>query len=299
MKKFGLLLDLLGWANKSMASPNVQLPRETKTNIAEQTIRDFGEQWTNYDNTDGYFGSTDLLVDFIQPFDAALFAGAKIADIGAGTGRHVAGLLDLEASHVYAIEPSKSVSVIERQFQGEARVSVLNVPGDQIPNNLDLDYVISIGVIHHIPEPGPVIRAAFEALKPGGKFIVWLYGKEGNRLYLAIARPLRALSSILPSRIVAALSWALEFPLRLYIAAACLSPVDLPLGEYMIQVLGRLPADKRRLVIYDQLKPAYAKYYLRSEVLKLMQQVPFSVELHHRMGYSWVAIGTKPDEEKK
>ena len=27
----------------------------------QKTIRDFGEQWTTYDNADGYFGSLSLL----------------------------------------------------------------------------------------------------------------------------------------------------------------------------------------------------------------------------------------------
>jgi hypothetical protein len=28
-------------------------------------------------------------------------------------------------------------------------------------------------------------------LKPGGKFIVWLYGREGNRVYLFFIAPIR------------------------------------------------------------------------------------------------------------
>ncbi len=266
--------------------------------LADQTIQEFGEQWTTFDNTDGYFGSTDLLVDFVKPFDATAFDGKHVADIGAGTGRFVAGLLDLGARSVVAIEPSQAVDVIRRRFGDDPRVEILNIRGDSLTDALELDYVVSIGVIHHIPEPEPVIQAAYRALKPGGKLIVWLYGKEGNRLYLAVALPLRALSRFLPSTWIAGLAWLLDLPLALYICLCRVSGLRLPLSDYMKNVLGKLAPDKRRLVIYDQLRPTYAKYYSRRDAKELMRAAPFDVELHHRMGYSWVAIGTKPEQGK-
>ena len=53
-------------------------------------------------------------------------------------------------------------------------------------------------------------------------------------------------------------------------------------------VVGRLDAAKIRLVIYDQLKPAYAKYYTCEEARALFEDAGYSdVTLHHRHGYSW------------
>ena len=70
----------------------------------------------------------------------------------------------------------------------------------------------------------------------------------------------------------------------------------LPLRDYMSNILGRLHADSRRVVIYDQLNPHYAKYYTRAVAQALMSCAPFDVEVHHRRGYSWVVIGTKPTQ---
>jgi hypothetical protein len=51
---------------------------------------------------------------------------------------------------------------------------------------------------------------------------------------------------------------------------------------------------KRRLAIYDQLNPAYAKYYTREEAAALLAAAGFvDIRLHHRHGYSWSVIGTK------
>ena len=63
----------------------------------------------------------------------------------------------------------------------------------------------------------------------------------------------------------------------------------------MRSVLARFPRDKRRLVIYDQLNPAYAKYYREHEARALLSDAGFrNVRLHHRHGYSWTVIGEKP-----
>lgn len=260
--------------------------------LSDRTIEDFGEQWTTFQDASGFFGSKNLLADFLEPFDVANISNTRMADIGAGTGRHVAACLEFGAKEVFAIEPSQAVEVIRKRFATDGRVKILNIRGDQISADLNLDLIMSVGVIHHIPDPHPVVCAAYNALRPGGVLVVWLYGYEGNKLYLAFALPLRFLLRPFPLRIVYSISWILDLPLRLYISA-CKVFSALPLAVYMTQILGRLPPDKRRLVIYDQLKPAYAKYYKKDEAIDLLQKAGFEVEAHHRKGYSWLVIGHK------
>jgi len=172
------------------------------------------------------------------------------------------------------------------------RVTLLKIAGDQLPAYGNLDYVFSIGVLHHIPDPTPVVNAAFKALRPGGHFLVWLYGKEGNRLYLALIRPLRGLTKRLPHFMLASLVEIIYWPLVLYIKF-CYS-LPLPLRDYMLSVLEKMSPAKRRLIIYDQLNPSYAKYYTREEAEKLLIDGNFeNIQIHHRHGYSWTVIGTK------
>ena len=135
--------------------------------------------------------------------------------------------------------------------------------GDRLPSSRDLDYVFIIGVLHHIPEPDPVVAASFRALTSGGKLAVWLYGREGNSLYLLLVRTLWTLTRRLPHRM---LEWlvAAMYPFFWCYMTACLL-LPLPLAAYMRRVMIPLTPAKRRVVIYDQLNPAYAKYYTRQE----------------------------------
>ena len=264
---------------------------------SKATIDAFGEQWTRFTENEGYYASPEILRDITGPLlPANAFAGARVADIGSGTGRFANILLDEGAAEVIAIEPSAGFQTLQRNLAHRGdRVRLLNVRGDQIPADVrDLDWVISIGVLHHIPEPEPVVRAAYGALKPGGRILVWLYGREGNFAYLVWAEPLRRITTALPPILLRGLSWALT-PLLSFYAAICRRAPFLPLASYMADTIARVDWPARMLIIYDQLAPECARYYRRDEARTLVADAGFTdVTLYHRKGYSWTVLATKP-----
>jgi SAM-dependent methyltransferase len=262
--------------------------------LKSQTIRDFGEQWTAFQENPAYYGSADLLRDLFGPlFSLDAVKDARVADIGSGTGRIVNMLLDAGAEHVYALEPSQAFDVLKANTAARRdRVTYIQESGENLPPGLDLDLVVSMGVLHHIPDPGPVLRAAYAALKPGGLCLVWLYGREGNETYLRVVEPLRKITVRLPHSLLVLLSYGIAIALDCYIALCRFLP--LPMQRYMRQVLAKFPRSVRRLTIYDQLNPAYAKYYTREAAKALLADAGFpDVRLHHRHGYSWTVVGRR------
>ena len=260
-----------------------------------RTIRDFGEQWLKYGDVGGYFGSLELFEDMIFPFiKPDDLRGCKAAEIGSGSGRIVNMLLQSGASHIIAIEPSADAfEVLCRNLQQPEKVTCLKITGDKLPAYGDLDFVFSIGVLHHIPDTKPVVEAAFRALRPEGHFLVWLYGKEGNSIYLALINPLRIFTKRMPHFVLVILVEIIYWPLVFYIKFCHVLP--LPLRDYMLSILQKMSPEKRRLIIYDQLNPSYSKYYTRFEAEKLLSDGKFvNIRVHHRHGYSWTVIGTKP-----
>ncbi|MDB4939275.1 MAG: class SAM-dependent methyltransferase, partial [Labilithrix sp.] len=80
--------------------------------IDEKTIADFGQQWTNYRDNSGFYGSTELFEDaFGMLLPTAEIAGKRVADIGSGSGRIVSMLLALGAKEIFAVEPSEAFDV--------------------------------------------------------------------------------------------------------------------------------------------------------------------------------------------
>jgi SAM-dependent methyltransferase len=267
----------------------------TDDDLQAQTIANFGEQWTSYSDTSGFFGSSDLFNDFFNPLvsDADL-AGRRVAEIGAGTGRFVNVFAKAGASHIVAVEPSEAFRVLrEKTAPFGDRIDYLNVPGDRLPPTADLDYVFAIGVLHHIPDPRPVVAAAYRALKPGGRMAAWIYGREGNGFYLMLATPMWWLRRRLSRRGLDVFV-RLLYPFFWAYMNAC-RVLPLPLAAYMRRVMLPLTPDKRRLVIYDQLNPAYAKYYKQEEARVLLEAAGFTdIRMHHRHGMSWTIVGSRP-----
>jgi SAM-dependent methyltransferase len=259
-----------------------------------QTIQDFGEQWVRYRDNEGYYGSLELFSDILSPFlKADELKGCKVAEIGSGTGRIVNMLLEAGAENIIASEPSEAFDVLCKNIKQPDKVTCLKLTGDQLPASGDLDYVFSIGVLHHIQDPIPVVEAAFKALRPGGHFFVWLYGKERNRLYLTFLTLLRIFTKHLPHVMLIPLVEMMYWPLVFYMKLCQLCP--LPMRGYLLAVFEKMSPQKRRLVVYDQLNPSFAKYYTRAEAEKLLLDGNFKeVRVHHRHAYSWTAIGTKP-----
>jgi SAM-dependent methyltransferase len=265
------------------------------THDREKTILDFGDQWTRHQENTGRYASPEQFEDIVAPFlSRANFQHRRCADIGSGTGRIVRMLIDAGAEHVTAIEPSRAYDVLICNTADVAdKVTCLNWRGEELPPG-NYDFVVSIGVIHHIPDPKPVLEAAFRGLRPGGTLLIWVYGHEGSWLYQLIFRPLRIITRRLPVLVNEAIA-AVIYPFT--IAYCRLTGVFrfLPLRRYIQEVYLRFNSPVRRLVIVDQINPQWAKYYRRQEIENLVRDTGFvDVRAHHRHGYSWTVIGRKP-----
>jgi SAM-dependent methyltransferase len=260
----------------------------------QKTIDDFGDQWTRYQENDGYYASAELFNDIVTPFLSSRdLEGLACLDIGAGTGRISAMMLNAGARHVTAVEPSRAYDVLRRNLAPfGSRATCLLLRGDEVPAG-DFDIAVSIGVLHHIPDPSPVVNAARGALRDGGRILIWLYGAEGNGLYRLLLEPVRLVTRRLPVRANEAIAHGLYGILTLYGALTKRLPF-LPLARYLDQVFFRFSRETCIVVIVDQLNPQWAEYYTQERAERLLSENGFAdVRSHHRHGYSWTVTGVK------
>ena len=270
------------------------IPLKQKQQLKTETIKNFGEQWERYDDNDkGYYASTELLWDIgCGLIEAQDIQDKTVCEVGSGTGRIVRMLLRAGAGRVHAVEPSKAMKVLRHNTQDVAdKINYIQTSGDQLPD-LSCDLIVSIGVIHHIPDPDPVVKQIYHSLVEEGKCLIWLYGKEGNRIYLSIFKPLRAITTIMPDLFLVYFSKLLERFSLLYIRLAYTFRV--PMRAYILNYYSKLSRKQRENIIFDQLNPAFAKYYTHREAIDLMKRNGFqNVSAKHRHNYSWSVIGIK------
>lgn len=261
--------------------------------IKEKTISDFGDQWTHFQDNPGYYGSVGMLKDiFGNLIEVENLNNKRVAEIGSGSGRIVNMLAEMQVSHITALEPSEAFTVLKKNTSiNKGRIRFVKKSGEHLPID-NYDYIFSIGVIHHIVDPKPVIDNAFNSLKKDGKLFIWVYAKEGNRLYLSVAKLIRMITPKIPDWTLRIITHFLTVALAIYVFFCRF--IKLPMSLYMRNVLGKYGYNTLWLTVFDQLNPAYSKYYTREEAFDLMRKSGFAdIRLFHRHGYSWSVIGTK------
>ena len=136
--------------------------------------------------TAGYFSAFDALreADDCEPTAVSeaihgysTSKGLKVLDIGCGNGyvlfqyaRHGAAVTGVDLTRT-AVELSRKRFALAG-MPGE----FLEVDGNSLPFPDEcFDIVCSMGVLHHVADPRPMVEEMFRVLKPGGRLIVMLY----------------------------------------------------------------------------------------------------------------------------
>jgi len=264
-----------------------------ETKIRKKTITDFDEQWKLHGGelNEDYWSSDEVLIDqFSSLFDVNEIKGKVIADVGAGTGRIVKTLLKYNPKRLFAIEPSSNgINHIKKNLQKHSNITVLQSDGLSFKTNELCDIITSLGVIHHIKNPTDVLKNIRSNLKPKGKIIIWVYGYENNISYIFLYNILSVITKVLPNKLLYGFSSLLNFLIVPYIFLCKF--IKLPLRDYFLKVFSKFGWKKRKDTIFDQLNPAYAKYYKRHELEKELIDAGFvNLKFHHRHNYSWTAV---------
>jgi len=259
-----------------------------------KTIRDFGNQFSIHGDLDeDYWCSDEMFIDhFPHEFDiGSAILGKTCLEVGAGSGRIIKMISKFNPKSLIAVEPSKSFRYLLENTKNIPNLSYENHAGDKF-NATNLDTIFSLGVIHHIPDPDPVIAHIYDALKPGGMFICWVYGKENQRVYVFFQNLIRKFTSVTPDFLLNYFSYFLAILISIY--CKLLSNFDYPMKNYFESNFLKCSLKFRKYIIFDQLNPSYSKYYTRKEIKSLLIDNKFKiVNIYHRNLYSWTIIGLK------
>ena len=259
----------------------------------KESFEEFGNQFTYYDQIDvnDYWGGMEIFIDQLHPFQPRVIKEKTIMEVGVGNGRVLKHLLKFKPKKIVAVDPAKSIYIAKNNNKSK-KIDFVNIKGEDIKYKNKFDFVFSLGVIHHIPNYEIVCENIYKSLKKKGKFVCWLYGKEGNEMYLLIFNNLRRITILIPDPILRIICHILNIICYLYIFLCKFLP--LPMKDYMLKIFKKCSYKKRNLMIFDQLNPSFAKYFKKQEVEYLMEKSGFKkIQLVHRHKYSWTVIAEK------
>lgn len=257
----------------------------------KETYKDFGEQFTINKDIGGYWGSNELLKQIVFPFDLNLIKNKKIMDVGIGSGRISNNLLKYQPSKLVAIEPSEAINAAKENIKSD-KIEFLNIKGQDINFENEFDYVFALCVIHHIPEYKEVLKKIEKSLKQDGKFVLWVYGREGMELYIFLLKNLRRITSVMPDSILRMFSKFLA--ILTYPYGFLCNFIPLPLKKYFVSMFNKFSFKYRSYVIFDQFNPSFYKYFTKTELTKELDDAGFKIEnLVNTVGHQYTGICIK------
>ena len=284
--------DLLSRAQKG--DGNSESARALK-----RTFRSFSFQWNAFGDMYGFW--EDNFLDYVEPLTPEFFEGKLGCDAGCGFGRHLRYAVEYGAE-VVGLDLSEAVLAAYRNTRDNPRAHV--VQGDIYRPPFapkTFDFLYSIGVLHHLPDPVAGFCSLVRYVKPGGRLFAWVYGPRGG-VSESVTRTLRRATTRMDYRLLRALCVALAVGLRLF-------------SHYPYRLLSKVPAlaglaqrlpihDHHRypfrVVVadaFDRLSVPLVRYYSRDELRRWCEStglVDPQIRRRFRNNESWRVLGTVP-----
>ena len=250
----------------------------------------FGYEWDQYPEMRAAY--EEQFLRWTPQLSKEDWKGETFLDVGCGMGRNSYWPMKYGAAGGVAIDiDERSLRAARETLAEFPAVRVEEGDAYDIRYKDEFDIAFSIGVVQVLEFPEEAIRQMRQAVKPGGKVLIWVYGRENSAWIVHTLSPVRKLIfRRLPVGLVHFLSF---FP-------AVLLYVLLRLGFKQSNEYFRLARtfsfSHLRSIIFDQFLPRVAHYWRREEVGAMMKNAGLvDVQLAWVNQISWTAIGARPE----
>ena len=188
-----------------------ELKEDRATKAQRETARSFGYEWQAF---------SEMLPDYesnfrwyFERFPADSFAGKRILDAGCGTGRHTFHMAKNGASEVIAMDFSQAIEVAARNNSENPNTHFVQADIYHPPFLPDtFDFIYSLGVLHHLPDPEKGFRRLLPLLRASGYINIYLYWNledeaAWRRAALSLVTGVRQVTTRMPHGLLKKLSW--------------------------------------------------------------------------------------------
>jgi SAM-dependent methyltransferase/uncharacterized protein YbaR (Trm112 family) len=280
---------------------------DSATRAQRETARSFGYEWQAF---------SEMLPEYeanfrwyFERFSTEAFEGALVLDAGCGTGRHTYYMARSGAREVVAMDFSQAIEVAAYNNRGNRNTHFVQADIYHPPfRPRTFDFLYSLGVLHHLPEPEKGFRTLLPLLREDGFLNIYLYWNlEGEprwrRLALSGVTQVRRLTTRMPHALLKKMSWliAVGFELGLVAPARTLSRFSstrrladrVPLGHYRKYSFRVLYTDQ-----FDRFSAPIENRYSRAQVEGWFERAGL-VDVIVLGGQGWRASARRPPQGAK
>jgi len=250
---------------------NSKIQSEDTLKLKKKTADSFGFEWTRFHK----LKSEKSFLEFIGPIEKEFFKGKFVLDAGCGNGSY-AYYASSYGAEVIAIDFSDAVSVA-RENTKNMNVQVVRADISHPPfKKGTFDYIFSIGVLHHLPEPETGFQQLVPLLKPGALISIWVYGRAKQWAAVYFYDPIIKISHRIPHRllyylcyvpatIIAIINYCYLFLNKIHLTNVA---SFLPFKYY-----AEYPFSVKLNDSFDVFATPSARYYVEEEIFNWFEQV--------------------------
>jgi 2-polyprenyl-3-methyl-5-hydroxy-6-metoxy-1,4-benzoquinol methylase len=270
---------------------------DSEAAVKQLTADSFAYEWEQFGALREEWAKN--FADYMQPHSPESLADREVLDVGTGSGRH-SFQAARSGARVVAVDLGASIDVARRNLPS----SVLTVQADAealpfAPESFDI--VMSIGVLHHLPDPDRALRSITRYARPGGHVHVYLYWmpEQGwHRRVLSLVTALRRVTVRLPHRILHVLCYPLAAALLVAVVAPYRSLRRRPRGRGLAAALPlKTYADYPFSVLvndqFDRFSAPLERRYTSDEVRDALSAAGLE-DVVVLPNHGWVGDGRRP-----
>jgi ubiquinone/menaquinone biosynthesis C-methylase UbiE/uncharacterized protein YbaR (Trm112 family) len=189
---------------------------DAETAAKQRTGASFAYEWETFGAPRPEWRKNFL--DYMQPHAPGFFNGKLMLDVGTGSGRHAAQAASFGAD-VVAVDVGASIDVARRNVP--KGVATVQADAEALPFAPEtFDIVVSIGVLHHLPDTERALKSLVRYARRGGRVHVYLYWQPPIGLHRHILRAVsavRMLTTKLPHRLLRVTCYPLAALLYIFV----------------------------------------------------------------------------------
>ena len=162
-----------------------------------KTAEAFADSWNNLPAGSVY--TQEQFQEWFAPITREDVQGKSVLELGCGNGSLLVHMAGWKPSRLVGVDLGSSVVSARKNMEESGFNDYDLIQADLTTfasEGFDMTY--SIGVLHHLKEPGKGFQAVLANTKPGGRFHCWVYAREGNGIIIKLVDPLRKIVSRLP-----------------------------------------------------------------------------------------------------
>jgi uncharacterized protein YbaR (Trm112 family) len=263
----------------------------------------FGWSWSHFDEM--HEEHRGQFVDYIWPIEPAFFENQVVLDAGCGIGRFTECAALFGAREVIGIDLGSAVETAYRNVGHLPNVHIVQADIYRPPlraqgSRRDFDFIYSLGVLHHLPDPAAGFLALSELLKPGATIFGWVYGNENNAVVHYFIDPVRkTITHRLPGGVLLALAWPLAILLHGIVKGIYEPLQNTPVFKHLpshayLGSLARFTFRQNYGIVFDHLTAPTAFYIKGSEFQDWFRRAGLEdLEFSWRNENSWRGRGRR------